>query len=117
VHGHYRERLQHEGRIDRLNQDRLATATALRYKEWWVPTEGFGGFDAYNIISFEHTNKVLLECPIYGNAAYVIDAPEEVWQEMTKQQLTESGLAVRIPHQGANWPAKVRQAFDIAETA
>jgi hypothetical protein len=77
------------------------------------PTEGFGGFDAYSIISFAHTNKVLLECPLYGNATYVINADEELWREMTKQELTESGLAERIPHQGENWPLQVRQALDL----
>lgn len=33
--------------------------------------------------------KVLLECPIWGNAAYVIDADEQVWREKTKQQMTD----------------------------
>lgn len=113
VRGHYRERLRHEGRLDMFDQDRLDAATALPYKEWWVPTEGFGGFDAYSIISFAHTDKVLLECPIYGNAAFVINADEEVWREMTKQELTESGLAKRIPHQGKNWTVKVKQALEI----
>jgi hypothetical protein len=113
VRGHYRERLRHEGRLDKFDQARLDTATALPYEEWWVPTEGFGGFDAYSIISFAYTDKVLLECPIYGNAAFVINADEEDWREMTKQELTDSGLAERIPHRGENWPAKVRQALEI----
>jgi hypothetical protein len=113
IRGHYHERLRREGRLDKFDQARLDTATALPYEEWWVPTEGFGGFDAYSIISFAHTGKVLLECPIYGNAAFVINADEEVWREMTKQELTDSGLAERIPHQGENWPLKVRQALDL----
>ena len=113
VRGHYRERLHHEGRLDKFDQDRLDQATALPYEEWWVPTDGFGGFDAYSIISFSHTDKVLLECPIYGNAAYVIDAEVEVWREMTKHELAESGLAQKIPHRGDDWPKKVRQALDL----
>jgi len=113
VRGHYRERLRHEGRLDRFDQGRLDQATALPYEEWWVPTEGFGGFDAYSIISFAYTDKVLLECPIYGNAAYVIDAEEEVWREMSKQELADSGLAEKIPHRGENWPEKIRRALDL----
>lgn len=113
VRGHYRERLRHEGRLDKFDQGRLDQATALPYEEWWVPTEGFGGFDAYSIISFSHTDKVLLECPIYGNAAYVIDAEVEVWREMTKQELADSGLAEKIPHRGENWPTRVRRALDL----
>jgi hypothetical protein len=113
VRGHYRERLHHEGRLDKFDQDRLDQATALPYEEWWVPTDGFGGFDAYSIISFSHTDKVLLECPIYGNAAYVIDAEVEVWREMTKHELAESGLAEKIPHRGDDWPKRVRRALDL----
>jgi hypothetical protein len=43
----------------------------------------------------------------------VINADEEVWREMTKQELTDSGLAERIPHQGETWPVKVRQALEL----
>jgi hypothetical protein len=43
----------------------------------------------------------------------VINADEELWREMTKQELTESGLAERIPHQGENWPLRVRQALEL----
>ncbi len=113
VRGHYRERLHHEGRLDRFDQARLDEATALPYKEWWVPTEGFGGFDAYSIISFAHTDKVLLECPIYGNAAYVVDSGEESWKEKTKQEMVESGVAEKVPHRGEGWPAKIRQALGL----
>lgn len=113
VRRHYRERLHHEGRLDKFDQGRLDQATALPYEKWWVPTDGFGGFDAYSIITFAHTDKVLLECPIWGNAAYVIDADEEVWREKTKQQMTDSGLAEKIAHRGEDWPAKIRQALDL----
>lgn len=115
IHRHYHDRLSHEGRLDKFDEDRLDKVTKLPYVEWWVPTEGFGGFDAYSIISFAHTDKVLLECPIYGNAAYVINAAEDVWREMTKQDLTDSGLAVRVPHQGQNWDAKIRRALELPE--
>ena len=113
IRGDYRERLRREERLDKFDEARLDQATALPYEDWWVPSEGFGGFDAYSIITFAHTEKVLLECPIYGNAAFVINVDEEVWSNMTKQELTDSGLAERIPHQGENWPAKVRQALDL----
>lgn len=113
IRRHYRERLHLEGRLDKYDEERLTQATALPYVDWWVPTEGFGGFDAYSIFTFDHTTKVLLECPIYGNAAYVINADMEVWREMKKQELIESGLAENIPHQGEHWPAKIRHALDL----
>lgn len=113
IHWHYRERLHHEGRLDKFNQERLDEATNLPYSDWWVPTEGFGGFDAYSIFSFDDTQKVLLECPLYGNAAYVIDSGEESWKDKTKQELVESGRAEKIAHRGEDWPAKIRQALDL----
>jgi hypothetical protein len=73
-----------------------------------VPEEGFGGFDAYGIFTFEGTSKVLLECPIYGNAAYVVDADQGDRKNMTKRGMVESGLAEQIPHHGEDWPAKIR---------
>jgi len=78
-----------------------------------VPEEGFGGFDAYGVFTFEGTSKVLLECPIYGNAAYVVDADQGDWKNMTKRGMVESGLADQIPHRGEDWPAKITQALGI----
>jgi polyhydroxyalkanoate synthesis regulator phasin len=113
IRRHYEDRLRSEGRLDKFDENRLDKATQLPFVEWWVPTEEFGGFDAYSIFSFAHTEKVLLECPIYGNAAYIIPSGEESWIDKTKQQLIDSGEAQRIPHQGETWDAKVRQALDL----
>lgn len=117
VNRYYHDRLQSEGKFDRFNQDRLDKATELPYVEWWVPSEKFGGFDGYSIISFALTDKVLLECPIYGNAAYVIGAGEESWKDTPKHQLVESGLAEKISHQGENWHERIQQALDLELTA
>lgn len=106
INEYYQDRLQGEGKFDRFNQDRLDRATELPYVEWWVPSEKFGGFDGYSIISFDLTDKVLLECPIYGNAAYVISAGEESWKDTPKHQLVESGLAKKISHQGGTGTKK-----------
>jgi hypothetical protein len=42
---------------------------------------GFDGFEGYVIYLFNYTNKVVLECPIYANAIYVLN---EGWQEIAK---------------------------------
>ena len=113
VHWHYHEKLRREGRLDKFNQERLDKALDLPYAEWWVPTEGFGGFDSYSIFSFDHTEKVLLECPLYGNAAYIVNSSEERWKDMTKQELIDSGEAEKVAHQGENWHVKVREALEV----
>jgi hypothetical protein len=42
---------------------------------------GIGEFDGYIVLAFRQTRKVVLECPIYGNAIYVI---HEDWQRLAK---------------------------------
>lgn len=106
---HY-ERLQREGRIDRFDQERLDKASELPYVEWLVPKSGL---HAYSIFTFAHTEKVLLECPIYGNAVYIVDSREDRWLTMSKQELIESGEAKKIPHRGENWHEKVKQELGI----
>lgn len=106
----YYERLQREGRIDKFDQERLDKATALPYVDWLLPRSGL---HAYSIFTFAHTEKVLLECPVYGNAVYIINSREERWLAMSKQELIESGEAKKIPHQGKNWYKRVKEALDI----
>lgn len=113
IRGHYREHLRRQGKADTFDQRRLDAALALPYEDWYVPEEGFGGFDAYGVFTFRHTAKVLLECPIWGNAAYVVEDEQGAWKDMTKRAMVDSGLAKQIPHRGENWPAKIRRALDL----
>ncbi len=110
IRGRYRDHLRRRGEADRFDQGRLDAALALPYEDWYVPEEGF---DAYGVFTFGHTTKVLLECPIWGNAAYVVDAEGDAWKDMTKRAMVESGLAEQIPHRGEDWPAKIRRALDL----
>ena len=81
------------------------------------PWEGPDGFDGYVIFTFPGTTKALMECPEIGHAAYVIHKDWGSWSQMDKQELMaeaeRGGEVTRIPHQGENWPAKVRQALDL----
>jgi hypothetical protein len=40
---------------------------------------------------FDHTERVLLECPVEDNAIYVLDSGEDRLLRMTKRELRESG--------------------------
>lgn len=113
IREHYEGHLRRQGKADRFDQRRLDAALELPWIDWWVPEEGFRGFDAYGILTFGGTEKVLLECPIYGNAAYVVDAGEGVWKDMTKRAMVESGLAEQIPHRGEYWPQKIGRALGL----
>lgn len=82
-----------------------------------LPWEGPDGFDGYVIFTFPGTKKALMECPEIGNAAYVIHKGWESWSLMDKQELMaeaeRGGEVTRIPHQGDDWPTKVRRALDL----
>jgi hypothetical protein len=81
------------------------------------PWEGPDGFDGYVIFTFPDSTKALMECPEIGHAAYVIHKDWASWSQMDKQELMaeaeKGGDVTRIPHQGENWPAKVRQALGL----
>lgn len=105
----YYEKLESRGGLDGFIQERLDKALALPRKDWLI---GSAGFDGYSIFTFGHTEKVLLECPIYGNAVYVINSGEERWLRMSKQELIESGGAKKIPHSGS-WHQKVKKELGL----
>jgi len=106
VRGYYAG-LQRSGPGTRYDPDRIVKALSLgpdqRYEE-------IGGVEGYTVFTFPHTSSVLLECPIIGNAIYVIHKDWERWSKMTKQELMadESGDIVRIVHR-PSWFEKVKQ--------
>lgn len=108
VRGYY-ERLQREGRIAEIDWERLDKALALPWEDW---RPGRGGVENYSIFTFAHTQRVLLECPAYGNAVYVVNSGEERWLTMTKQELIESGEAKKIVHAG-DWDQRVKEVLEI----
>lgn len=63
-------------------------------------------------LMFDHTEKVLLECPVYGNAIYVLDSGEERLLRMTKQELRDSGEATVIAH-SKNWYRRLKNELNI----
>lgn len=81
------------------------------------PWVGPDGFDGYVIFTFPSSTKALMECPEIGHAAYVIHKDWQEWSWMDKQELMEEaergGDVTRIPHQGKDWPEKVRQALGL----
>lgn len=105
------EGLAGRGDLAGFDPERLEHALALPWKEGYT---GKSGFDGYVVFTYEHTRKVLLECPRAGNAAYVIGLPMEVWRKMNKQVLRadRSGEVRKIDHRG-DWGRRVREALDL----
>lgn len=89
------------------DEDRIEKARSLK------PKRGYTGkrkFDGYFIYDFDYTEKMIMECPIYGNAIFVLgpSLEPERWLQMKKRQIMEHPEATRIPHR-EGWFDKVRE--------
>lgn len=108
VRGYFRE-VMSRGQLSGFSQDRLDKMLALPRSGW---LKGRAGFYGYIVLMFDHTEKVLLECPVEGNAIYVLDSGEERLLKMSKQELIESSEAKRIYHAGI-WHQRLKDELDI----
>ena len=110
IRGYY-SGLQNKNPGTRYDADRIVKALSLgpdqRYEE-------IGEVEGYTVFTFPYTSSVLLECPIVGNAIYVIHKDWERWSKMTKQDLMadESGEVVRIVHR-PGWFEKVKRELRV----
>lgn len=105
----YYEEVMSRGRLDGFLPERLEKVLALPYESWF---QGKAGFYGYSIFTFAHTEKVLFECPVYGNAIYVLTSSEERLLRMTKRELRESGEARKILHTG-DWYERLKRELEI----
>jgi hypothetical protein len=108
VRKYYREVVS-RGQLRGFSQDRLDKMLALPRSGW---QKGKAGFYGYIVLMFDHTEKVLLECPVEGNAIYVLNSGEERLLRMSKQELIESSEANRIVHAGA-WYQRLKDELGI----
>ena len=107
----YYEEVMEQGRLPgKWSQDRFDKMLALPWSGW---QKGKAGFYGYMAIMFPHTEKVVLECPVEGNAIYVLDSGEDRLLRMSKRQLRESGEAKRIFHTGDDWYRRLKDKLDI----
>lgn len=97
------------GQLAGFDQERLDKILALPRSGL---LKGRAGFYGYIVLQFAHTEKVLLECPVYANAIYVLNSAEERLLKMNKQELIASDEAKRIFHVG-DWYRRVKEALDI----
>lgn len=110
VYAYYREVLRW-GQLARFDQDRLDKVLALPRSGL---LKGKAGFYGYIVLQFEHTEKVLLECPVVGNALYVLDSGEERLLRRNKQEHIASDEAKRVFHTG-DWYGRVKKELGVAD--
>jgi hypothetical protein len=108
IHAYYREVLSPRQRR-RFEKERLDKMLALPWSNW---RRGIAGKFGYIVLMFEHTDKVLLECPLYPNAIFVLDSGGERLLKMEKQELIASDEVKRIFHSG-DWYRRVKKELGI----
>lgn len=104
----YYDELQRLNPHIRYERDRLTKAYLLEPKEAVL---GSAEFEGYIVFIFAHTRRVLLECPIYGHAIYVINSDWESLSKLTKQELLEHHKATKIVHRG-DWFWRLEQELE-----
>lgn len=106
------QELRRHGLIEtEYDEDRLEKAFSLKPEQCYV---GRDESSDYIIFTFSNSSRALMECPIKGNAIYVVDAGDwERLSRMTKQQLQELPSTTRIVHRG-EWFEKLRQELGFA---
>jgi hypothetical protein len=109
VRRYYREVVGRDQLEGVFSQDRFEKMLALPRSGW---QKGKAGFYGYIVLMFDHTERVVLECPVEGNAIYVLDSGEDRLLKMNKQQLRESGEAKRIFHRGS-WYQRLKDELGI----
>jgi hypothetical protein len=70
-------------------------------------------FDGYVVYCFNWTQHVLLECPVYGNAIYIINQGEFTWQEIAKatkwEARTKYSSQVKVINHSETWLERLEQ--------
>lgn len=110
--------LQHYERLQRLNphiryeKERVIKAFSLGPERCYL---GIDEFEGYIVLIFPGTSRALLECPVFGNAIYVIDSDWRILCKLSKRELLaeHSPLVTRIVHTG-EWFWRVKLELGIA---
>lgn len=108
VRAHY-ERLARAYPERGYEPERMDKAMSLKPSQGW---KGTGGFRGYMVFEYAGTEKVLLECPIYGNAIYVLGKDWRPLSRQSKGAIMADEETERIPHVG-DWFGKMKWALGV----
>ena len=73
---------------------------------------GMNEFDGYIVFAFDNSKKVALECPVYGNAIYVLEGEWRTLSRLSKHELLNNhpNQVERIVHIG-DWFVRLKIAL------
>jgi hypothetical protein len=108
---HHYAKLQRRNPHIRYDPVRIEKAFSLGPNNCYV---GRDEFDGYVVFTFAHTEKALLECPVFGNAIYVIGSDWRRLSRLSKRDLLANRASgtKKIVHRG-DWFWRVELALGI----
>lgn len=92
-----------------IEEERIRYACSLRPQQMFV---GRDQFDGYCVFVFASIQRVLVEHPLKGNAAFVFLTDWRRLSKLSKSDLVRRSDAIRIIHKG-EWKAETRRALRI----
>ncbi len=99
------------GRVKVIDEKRLEMIRSLGPHKCYVGDEQWNG---YVLFEFPFTEKVVLECPVEGNATYVLSGDWKTLARLTKKQLRETypERCERVIHKDKrSWLGRVRDCL------
>lgn len=110
VRRHY-DTLQRRNPEVRYERERITKALSLQPEHYYV---GRDEFEGYIVLTFARTPKVMMECPIFGNAIYITKSDWKRLSRMSKRELLAcgSGQFTKIVHKG-DWFRRVKLELGI----
>jgi hypothetical protein len=108
-YGYNRLRSPHGYWDQRFDQGRIDSMKLLNPNLTHIGRKAWSGYAVYE---FSYSKRVVLECPIEGNATYVLSGDWKKMISLTKAEVRRghTGRLTRIFHT-VNWLSRVRQAL------
>lgn len=107
--------LQHYNKLEyhypdiRYEKERISKAFSLGPNGCFVGTDEYEG---YIVFTFAHTSRVLMECPVFGNAIYILNSDWKRLSRLSKQDLLLRPDTVKIVHKG-DWFLRVKRELTM----
>lgn len=96
----------------RFDRQRLEFAYLLGPEQIFI---GHGEFDGYLAFQFARTERVLLENPVHGNAAYIFRSDWKTLSRLSRSELLNFHKAqvTRVIHAGKDWRREIKSLLRL----
>jgi hypothetical protein len=108
---HYRQLALGSGYVRgrRVDYARIEAIRALRPAGCWVGEKAWSGYIVYEFAEYD---RVILDCPLDGNAAFVLTGNWRAMVRISKAEIRDefAKLCIKVVHKG-DWPGRLQAAL------